>query len=136
MISSLRRSSSYKIYHVLKLLTLPDLKLATRKKSAVAVNLESLSEATSGAIGALLSTTVLYPLDTCKTKYQAENRASNVTDSLQIRSQGSVEFENVRLDFMSKLGARLTAGTLEVWDGRPPFLPSLEMIDGYYLRFG
>ncbi|OVA05495.1 Mitochondrial carrier protein [Macleaya cordata] len=40
----------------------------------MAVNLESLSEATSGAIGALLSTTVLYPLDTCKTKYQAENR--------------------------------------------------------------
>ncbi|OVA06411.1 hypothetical protein BVC80_8249g5 [Macleaya cordata] len=102
----------------------------------MAVNLESLSEATSGAIGALLSTTVLYPLDTCTTKYQAENRASNVTDSLQIRSQGSVEFENVRLDFMSKLGARLTAGTLEVWDGRPPFLPSLEMTDGYYLRFG
>ncbi|KAF5452477.1 hypothetical protein F2P56_027472 [Juglans regia] len=37
-------------------------------------DLESLSEATSGAIGALVSTTVLYPLDTCKTKYQAEVR--------------------------------------------------------------
>ncbi|CAI0551140.1 unnamed protein product [Linum tenue] len=36
---------------------------------------ESLSEATSGAIGSLLSTTILYPLDTCKTKYQAEVRA-------------------------------------------------------------
>ncbi|XVE89694.1 hypothetical protein DITRI_Ditri20bG0016500 [Diplodiscus trichospermus] len=36
------------------------------------VDLESLSEATSGAIGSLLSTTILYPLDTCKTKYQAE----------------------------------------------------------------
>nr|XP_018685335.1 PREDICTED: peroxisomal adenine nucleotide carrier 1 isoform X2 [Musa acuminata subsp. malaccensis] len=33
---------------------------------------ESLTEATSGAVGALVSTTVLYPLDTCKTKYQAE----------------------------------------------------------------
>ncbi|KAL3648938.1 NAD(+) salvage pathway protein [Castilleja foliolosa] len=39
------------------------------------VDLESLVEATSGAVGALVSTTVLYPLDTCKTKYQAENRA-------------------------------------------------------------
>ncbi|WOL06743.1 peroxisomal adenine nucleotide carrier 1 isoform X1 [Canna indica] len=33
---------------------------------------ESLTEATSGSVGALVSTTVLYPLDTCKTKYQAE----------------------------------------------------------------
>jgi len=33
---------------------------------------ESLPEATSGAIGALVSTIVLYPLDTCKTKLQAE----------------------------------------------------------------
>ncbi|XVE62990.1 hypothetical protein DITRI_Ditri06bG0163900 [Diplodiscus trichospermus] len=41
----------------------------------MAVNLESLSEATSGAIGSLLSTTILYPLDTCKTKYQAEAQA-------------------------------------------------------------
>ncbi|GLT38293.1 hypothetical protein SLA2020_125500 [Shorea laevis] len=38
------------------------------------VDLESLSEATSGAIGSLLSTTILYPLDTCKTKYQADVR--------------------------------------------------------------
>lgn len=37
-------------------------------------DLESVSEATSGAIGALVSTTILYPLDTCKTKYQAEVR--------------------------------------------------------------
>jgi len=40
-------------------------------------DLDSISEATSGAIGALVSTTVLYPLDTCKTKYQAEVRAHN-----------------------------------------------------------
>ncbi|XP_047338065.1 peroxisomal adenine nucleotide carrier 1-like [Impatiens glandulifera] len=38
----------------------------------MALNFDSLVEATSGAIGALVSTTVLYPLDTCKTKYQAE----------------------------------------------------------------
>ncbi|KAA8545101.1 hypothetical protein F0562_019885 [Nyssa sinensis] len=38
------------------------------------VDLESVSEATSGAIGAVLSTTILYPLDTCKTKYQADVR--------------------------------------------------------------
>ncbi|KAF6169842.1 hypothetical protein GIB67_034234 [Kingdonia uniflora] len=41
------------------------------------VDFESLSEATSGAIGALLSTTILYPLDTCKTKYQAEARSKD-----------------------------------------------------------
>lgn len=40
----------------------------------MSVNLESISEATSGAIGALVSTTILYPLDTCKAKYQAEVR--------------------------------------------------------------
>ncbi|XP_044497978.1 peroxisomal adenine nucleotide carrier 1-like [Mangifera indica] len=40
-------------------------------------DLESLSEATSGAIGALVSSTILYPLDTCKTKYQAEVRAQH-----------------------------------------------------------
>lgn len=40
-------------------------------------DLESVAEATSGAIGALVSTTILYPLDTCKTKYQAEVRAHN-----------------------------------------------------------
>ncbi|KAJ0033954.1 hypothetical protein Pint_24875 [Pistacia integerrima] len=40
-------------------------------------DLESVSEATSGAIGALVSTTILYPLDTCKTKYQAEVRAQH-----------------------------------------------------------
>lgn len=41
----------------------------------MALNFESLTEATSGAIGALVSTTVLYPLDTCKTRYQAEARS-------------------------------------------------------------
>ncbi|TYH82307.1 hypothetical protein ES332_D02G051300v1 [Gossypium tomentosum] len=41
----------------------------------MAFDLESLAEATSGAIGALVSTSILYPLDTCKTKYQAEVRA-------------------------------------------------------------
>ncbi|KAM1066803.1 hypothetical protein ACFX13_022422 [Malus domestica] len=40
-------------------------------------DLESVAEATSGAIGALVSTTILYPLDTCKTKYQAEVRAQH-----------------------------------------------------------
>ncbi|KAG2583342.1 hypothetical protein PVAP13_6KG140606 [Panicum virgatum] len=34
------------------------------------VDRESLTEATSGAIGALVSTIVLYPLDTCRTKLQ------------------------------------------------------------------
>ncbi|KAK4743198.1 hypothetical protein SAY87_001199 [Trapa incisa] len=54
----------------------------------MAFDLESVSEATSGAIGALVSTTVLYPLDTCKTKYQAETRTGrhqkyrNISDVL------------------------------------------------------
>ncbi|OWM69839.1 peroxisomal adenine nucleotide carrier 1-like [Punica granatum] len=54
----------------------------------MAFDLESVSEATSGAIGALVSTTVLYPLDTCKTKYQAEIRTGqqqkyrNISDVL------------------------------------------------------
>lgn len=39
------------------------------------LDFESITEATSGAIGALVSTTILYPLDTCKTKYQAEARS-------------------------------------------------------------
>ncbi|XP_043697709.1 peroxisomal adenine nucleotide carrier 1-like [Telopea speciosissima] len=45
------------------------------------LDFESLTEATSGAIGALLSTTILYPLDTCKTKYQAD-----------VRSQGQAKY--------------------------------------------
>nr|ABK27119.1 unknown [Picea sitchensis] len=41
------------------------------------VDFESVTEATSGAIGGLVSTTILYPLDTCKTKYQAEVHAGD-----------------------------------------------------------
>ncbi|KAJ0981545.1 hypothetical protein J5N97_009800 [Dioscorea zingiberensis] len=48
------------------------------------VDWESLSEATSGAVGALISTTILYPLDTCKTKYQAE-----------VRSPGEQKYRNL-----------------------------------------
>ncbi|XP_020204677.1 peroxisomal adenine nucleotide carrier 1, partial [Cajanus cajan] len=36
------------------------------------VDMESLAEATSAAIGSILSTTTLYPLDTCTTKFQAQ----------------------------------------------------------------
>ncbi|XP_077246145.1 peroxisomal adenine nucleotide carrier 1-like isoform X1 [Tasmannia lanceolata] len=50
----------------------------------MSVDLESLSEATSGAIGSLLSTTILYPLDTCKTKYQAE-----------VQSQAHQKYRNI-----------------------------------------
>ncbi|OVA06673.1 Mitochondrial carrier protein [Macleaya cordata] len=50
----------------------------------MAVDLESITEATSGAIGALLSTTILYPLDTCKTRYQAE-----------VRSHGQQKYRNL-----------------------------------------
>ncbi|XP_008797061.2 peroxisomal adenine nucleotide carrier 1-like [Phoenix dactylifera] len=48
------------------------------------VDWESLTEATSGAVGALASNIVLYPLDTCKTKYQAE-----------VRSHGRQKYRNL-----------------------------------------
>ncbi|MCO5574259.1 hypothetical protein L7F22_028041 [Adiantum nelumboides] len=35
---------------------------------------KDLTEATSGAIGGIFSTSILYPFDTCKTKFQAEAR--------------------------------------------------------------
>ena len=38
------------------------------------LDFEALADATSGAVGGVLSTSILYPLDTCKTKYQAESR--------------------------------------------------------------
>ncbi|KAJ0523372.1 putative mitochondrial carrier domain superfamily [Helianthus annuus] len=41
-------------------------------------DMESLVDATAGAIGSLASTTILYPLDTCKTKYQAELRTPHL----------------------------------------------------------
>ena len=41
------------------------------------VDFESLVEATSGAVGGVVSTSILYPLDTCKTKFQAELRTRN-----------------------------------------------------------
>uniref|UniRef100_A0A2N9EI95 Peroxisomal adenine nucleotide carrier 1 n=1 Tax=Fagus sylvatica TaxID=28930 RepID=A0A2N9EI95_FAGSY len=52
------------------------------------LDLESISEATSGAIGSLVSTTILYPLDTCKTKYQAEIRGEGVEWSLRSNKAG------------------------------------------------
>eukprot|EP00271_Cylindrocystis_brebissonii_P005026 TRINITY_DN1697_c0_g5_i1.p1 TRINITY_DN1697_c0_g5~~TRINITY_DN1697_c0_g5_i1.p1 ORF type:complete len:451 (-),score=88.01 TRINITY_DN1697_c0_g5_i1:1392-2744(-) len=38
---------------------------------------KALTEASAGAVGSLLSTTLLYPLDTCKTKFQAEAKEGN-----------------------------------------------------------
>ncbi|OMO61243.1 hypothetical protein CCACVL1_23654 [Corchorus capsularis] len=58
----------------------------------MAFDLESLAEATSGAIGALVSTTILYPLDTCKTKYQAE---VNVHHQQKYRNISDVLWEAV-----------------------------------------
>lgn len=56
---------------------------------------ESLTEATSGALGALVSTTVLYPLDTCKTKYQAE-----------VRSHGHRKYRNLSDVFWEAISKR------------------------------
>uniref|UniRef100_A0A7C9EUR3 Uncharacterized protein n=1 Tax=Opuntia streptacantha TaxID=393608 RepID=A0A7C9EUR3_OPUST len=59
----------------------------------MALDFESLTEATSGAFGALVSTTILYPLDTCKTKYQAEARSK---DQQRYRNISDVLFEAIR----------------------------------------
>lgn len=59
----------------------------------MALDFESLTEATSGAIGALVSTTILYPLDTCKTKYQAEARSH---DRQRYRNLQDVLWEAIR----------------------------------------
>ncbi|KAK9919809.1 hypothetical protein M0R45_028386 [Rubus argutus] len=56
------------------------------------MDLESISEATSGAIGSLLSTTILYPLDTCKTRYQADVRAN---DRAKYRNLSDVFWEAI-----------------------------------------
>ncbi|PKA60878.1 Peroxisomal adenine nucleotide carrier 1 [Apostasia shenzhenica] len=56
------------------------------------VNFESLAEATSGAVGALVSTTALYPLDTCKTRYQAEARSNG---RRKYRNLSDVVFEAI-----------------------------------------
>nr|GLL43717.1 peroxisomal adenine nucleotide carrier 1-like [Ipomoea trifida]GMD77352.1 peroxisomal adenine nucleotide carrier 1-like [Ipomoea batatas]GMD81784.1 peroxisomal adenine nucleotide carrier 1-like [Ipomoea batatas]GMD95120.1 peroxisomal adenine nucleotide carrier 1-like [Ipomoea batatas] len=57
--------------------------------------MESLSEATSGAVGALVSTTILYPLDTCKTKYQAE-----------LRLPGQAKYRNTTDVFLEAIATR------------------------------
>ena len=46
--------------------------LCTRDLEIMDAGFQALTEASAGAIGGLLSTTILYPLDTCKTKFQAE----------------------------------------------------------------
>jgi len=58
------------------------------------VDWESLAEATSGAVGALVSTTVLYPLDTCKTKFQAELQTHQGTH--KYRNLSDVFWEAIR----------------------------------------
>ncbi|TQE05092.1 hypothetical protein C1H46_009244 [Malus baccata] len=56
------------------------------------LDLESISEATSGAVGSLVSTTLLYPLDTCKTRYQAEVRGN---DRAKYRNLSDVFWEAI-----------------------------------------
>ncbi|KAH7424147.1 hypothetical protein KP509_12G092400 [Ceratopteris richardii] len=51
---------------------------------------EDLTEATSGAIGGILSTSILYPLDTCKTKYQAEARIGNTRKYREAKCSGQL----------------------------------------------
>jgi hypothetical protein len=46
--------------------------MAAGDDGGAGIDWESLAEATSGAVGSLVSTTVFYPLDTCKSKFQTE----------------------------------------------------------------
>lgn len=57
--------------------------------------MESLSDATAGAVGALVSTTILYPLDTCKTKFQAE-----------LRLPGQAKYRNTTDVFLEAIASR------------------------------
>ncbi|KAB2630163.1 peroxisomal adenine nucleotide carrier 1 [Pyrus ussuriensis x Pyrus communis] len=59
------------------------------------LDLESISEATSGAVGSLVSTTLLYPLDTCKTRYQAE-----------VRGNGRAKYRNLSDVFWEAISTR------------------------------
>ncbi|KAM0994921.1 hypothetical protein PS2_010410 [Malus domestica] len=59
------------------------------------LDLESISEATSGAVGSLVSTTLLYPLDTCKTRYQAE-----------VRGNGQAKYRNLSDVFWEAISTR------------------------------
>jgi hypothetical protein len=47
-------------------------RMAAEDDGGAGIDWESLAEATSGAVGSLVSTTLFYPLDTCKSKFQAE----------------------------------------------------------------
>ncbi|KAJ0673970.1 putative mitochondrial carrier domain superfamily [Helianthus annuus] len=60
-------------------------------------DMESLVDATAGAIGSLASTTILYPLDTCKTKYQAELRTPNLRKYRYFFHFGLFVFSNFRV---------------------------------------
>lgn len=75
------------------------------------VDWESLAEATSGAIGSLVSTTVLYPLDTCKTKFQAELQTHQ--GAQKYRYCGSIPFLIIALLWPSDLydGARVSGSS-------------------------
>mgnify|MGYP004717363915 CR=1 FL=1 len=91
----------------------------------MALNLESLSEATSGAVGALVSTTILYPLDTCKSKYQAEVRAHHQQKYRFFTSFESLDFCShvwvfrvppVDMDiFFVMFGFSILALTVKIW---------------------
>ncbi|THG08939.1 hypothetical protein TEA_001782 [Camellia sinensis var. sinensis] len=87
----------------------------------MSVDLESLSEATSGAIGALVSTAILYPLDTCKTKYQAEPpSSSNAFDVLSSRvANGKEPF---RCFMGSNINSSDSFSVPGPWDQEPAIL--------------
>ncbi|PRQ38727.1 putative mitochondrial carrier domain-containing protein [Rosa chinensis] len=89
-------------------------------------DLESVAEATSGAIGALVSTTILYPLDTCKTKYQAEVRAQN---PLKYRNISDVFWEAISIRQVLSLYQCLGTKNLQ------SFISQFIYFDGYSLFF-
>jgi hypothetical protein len=67
------------------------------------VDWDSLAEAASGAVGALVSTTVLYPLDTCKTKFQADVQTDHGGHKYRSATASLPSLSLLPLDFLAEL---------------------------------
>jgi hypothetical protein len=90
-------------------------RMAAGDDGGAGIDWESLAEATSGAVGSLVSTTVFYPLDTCKSKFQAE-----------LQSQQGAAHKYRCGSFPSFLHSLPLVGWLSGWRRGPAALSSTE----------
>lgn len=95
------------------------------------LDFEALTEATSGAVGGLLSTTILYPLDTCKTKYQAEAREGEYR---KYRSSLDVLREAISSRQLISLYQGLGTKNLQSFASQFVYFYSYSYIKNLYLR--